>query len=150
MNLARQIYEFGPFRLDVKRRLLLKGPMQVPLSSKAFDTLLALIESGGEILEKDFLLNRIWPDTTVEEKNLTIAVSAVRKALGETPSQHQFIVTVPGRGYKFVAGVRDLISEDDDFVIEQLTSKQITIEEIESTEPQPESIATSNGQHLLP
>ncbi len=149
MNLARQIYEFGPFRLDVKRRLLLKGPMQVPLSSKAFDTLLALIESGGEILEKDFLLNRIWPDTTVEEKNLTIAVSAVRKALGETPSQHQFIVTVPGRGYKFVAGVRDLISEDDDFVIEQLTSKQITIEEVESTEPQPESIATSNGQHLL-
>jgi DNA-binding winged helix-turn-helix (wHTH) protein/TolB-like protein len=151
MNLlARQIYEFGPFRVDVKRRLLLKGQVQVPLSSKAFDTLLTLIESGGEVLEKDFLLNRIWPDTTVEEKNLTIAVSAVRKALGETPSQHQFIVTVPGRGYKFVAGVRELINEDNDFVVEKLTSKQITIEEIESTEPQPELINPSDGQRLLP
>lgn len=147
MNLlARQIYEFGPFRIDVKRRLLLRGQEQVPLSSKAFDTLLTLIESGGEVLEKDFLLDKIWPDTTVEEKNLTIAVSAVRKALGETPSQHQFIVTVPGRGYKFVAEVRDLISEDNDFVIEKLTSKQITIEEIESAEPQPGFIAPSTRQ----
>lgn len=151
MNLlARQIYEFGPFRINVKRRLLFRGQEQIPLSSKAFDTLLTLIESGGEVLEKDFLLNKIWPDTTVEEKNLTIAVSAVRKALGETPSQHQFIVTVPGRGYKFVAEVRDLIREDDDFVVEKLTSKQITIEEIESAELQPGFITPLKGQHLLP
>jgi TolB-like protein/DNA-binding winged helix-turn-helix (wHTH) protein/Tfp pilus assembly protein PilF len=129
---------------------LLNGDVQVPLTSKAFDTLLTLIEHGGEVLEKDFLLNTIWPDTTVEEKNLTIAVSAVRKALGETPSQHEFIVTVPGRGYKFVAGVRDLTSEDQDFVVEKHTSQQITIEEIEATEPLSELIARSGTQPLLP
>src|SRR5207247_729306 len=101
-------------------------------------------ESSGEVLEKDFLLNSIWPDTTVEEKNLTIAVSAVRRALGETPSQHEFIVTVPGRGYKFVAGVRELVREDNDFAVEK-------VEKTEAAESRPESIVTSQTQqHLLP
>src|SRR5437763_15976983 len=99
---ARQIYEFGPFRLNVNKRLLLKGDMTVPLTSKAFDTLLALIENSGEVIEKDSLLNRVWPDTIVEEKNLTIAISTLRKALGETPSEHQFIVKGTGRGDEVV------------------------------------------------
>src|SRR2546423_739630 len=146
---VRQVYEFGPFRLDVTRRLLLKGDVSVPLTSKVFDTLQALIENSGEILEKDSLLDRIWPDTTVEEKNLTIAISALRKALGETPSQHQFIVTVPGRGYKFVATVRELISEDADLIVEKRTTEQIILEEDEPQGTLGEVPVGEKGRQLL-
>ena len=146
---ARQIYEFGPFRLNVNKRLLLKGDATVPLTSKAFDTLLALIEHGGEVLEKDSLLNRVWPDTIVEEKNLTIAISTLRKALGETPSEHQFIVTVPGRGYKFVATVRELLGEETDLIVEKRTTAQITVEEDEPQEAQAEALAVTNRRPLL-
>lgn len=146
---ARQIYEFGPFRLNVHKRLLLKGDVAVPLTSKAFDTLLALIENGGEILEKDSLLNRVWPDTIVEEKNLTIAISTLRKALGETPSEHQFIVTVPGRGYKFVATVRELTGEDTDLIVEKRTMKQIIVEEDETQEARAELDAITDRRQQL-
>src|SRR2546430_9106999 len=146
---ARQIYEFGPFRLNVNKRLLLKGDATVPLTSKAFDTLLALIENSGEVLEKDSLLNRVWPDTIVEEKNLTIAISTLRKALGETPSEHQFIVTVPGRGYKFVATVREFVGEDTDLIVEKRTTEQITIEEDEPQEAHAEALAVTNRRPLL-
>src|SRR5436309_4651817 len=146
---ARQIYEFGPFRLNVNKRLLLKGDGTVPRTSKAFETLLALIEHSGEVLEKDSLLNRVWPDTIVEEKNLTIAISTLRKALGETPSEHQFIVTVPGRGYKFVATVRELLGEDTDLIVEKQTTRQITVEEDEPLEARAELIVVTNGRPLL-
>src|SRR5436305_15306011 len=138
---ARQIYEFGPLRLIVNKRLLLKGDMPVPLTSKAFDTLLALIEHGGEVLEKDSLLNKIWPDTIVEEKNLTISISTLRKALGEIPSEHQFIVTVPGRAYKFVATVRELLGEETDRIVEKRTTKQSIVEEDEPQDARAEAQA---------
>jgi DNA-binding winged helix-turn-helix (wHTH) protein/TolB-like protein len=134
-----QYYEFGPYRLDVVRRLLLRESLPVPLTSKAFDTLLALVGNSGEILEKEDLLNRIWPDAVVEEKNLTVTISTLRKALGETPNQHQFIVTVPGKGYKFVAAVKELMAEDADLIIEKQITAQIIVEEepheIEANEP---------------
>src|SRR5947209_11607305 len=146
---TRQIYEFGPFRMNVNKRLLLKGDVTVPLTSKAFETLLALIEHSGEVLEKDSLLTRVWPDTIVEEKNLTIAISTLRKALGETPSEHQFIVTVPGRGYKFVATVRELLGEETDLIVEQRTTKQITVEEDEPQEARAEALAVTSRRPLL-
>ncbi len=65
-----------------------------------------LIESRGQVLEKEALLARIWPDTVVEENNLARNISALRKALGENPNEHQYVVTVPGRGYRFVSSVR--------------------------------------------
>ena len=66
-----------------------------------------MIENHGRVLDKDELMRSVWPDQIVEEANLTVNISALRKALGESPSEHRFIVTVPGRGYKFVAGVRE-------------------------------------------
>src|ERR1044072_3732716 len=98
-------YEFAGYRLDVVKRLLLSEEAPVDLPPKAFDTLLMLVENHGTILEKEVIIKRIWPDTFVEEGNLTYYISLVRKALGESPGEHKFIVTIPKRGYSFVADV---------------------------------------------
>lgn len=100
-----QTYEFGAFRLDTVRRLLLREGEIVPLTPKAFDTLLALVENSERVLDKDELLRLIWTDTIVEERNLTVNISTLRKALGEAATEHRYIVTVPGRGYRFAADV---------------------------------------------
>src|SRR5215203_3566379 len=105
------VYEFGPFQLDATRRLLLKKGEPVKLFPKEFDTLLVLVESNGELLEKDDLMNRVWQDTIVEDSNLTTNISHLRKVLGESRNRHDYIVTVPGRGYRFVAGVRQSFDE---------------------------------------
>lgn len=95
-------YHFGPFTLDARRRRLYRGNEPVPLTPKGIDTLLALIECAGGIVEKDDLIERLWPDTVVTEANLTQHVFTLRKALGN----ESYIVTVPRRGYRFVADVR--------------------------------------------
>jgi len=101
------IYEFGDFRLDAAKRLLLKGVDEiVPLMPKAFDTLLYLVRHSGRVVEKDELMSEIWADTIVEENNLTQNISVLRRVFGEKPGEHRFIVTVPGHGYKFVADVK--------------------------------------------
>jgi TolB-like protein/DNA-binding winged helix-turn-helix (wHTH) protein/Tfp pilus assembly protein PilF len=100
-------YEFGPFLLDTGKRLLLRNGEPVPLSPKVLETLLALIESRERVLTKDELLKQVWGDTIVEEGGLTRNVSVLRKILGEKPDDHQYIVTVPARGYRFVAEVRE-------------------------------------------
>ena len=89
-------YEFGPFRLEVDKRLLVRAGEPVALVPKALETLLALIEHRDRVLTKDELLQRIWGDTVVEEGGLTRNISILRKALGEKPDDHQYIVTVPG------------------------------------------------------
>lgn len=102
------IYEFGNFRLDAGKRLLLRADGAiVPLMPKAFDTLLYLVQNGGKTIEKDEILSSVWSDTIVEENNLTQNISILRRVFGEKPGEHRFIVTVPGRGYKFVAEVRE-------------------------------------------
>ncbi len=103
---AKQLYEFGPFRLDVAERLLLRAGEAVPLTPKSFDLLLALIAQPGHLLEKDVLLKTVWPDSFVEENNLADNISKLRKALGEGEHGVKFIETVPRRGYRFVAEVR--------------------------------------------
>ena len=100
------LYEFGRFRLDASERVLLRDREPVPLTPKVFDILLALVEHGGHIVEKDDLMKRVWPDTFVEEGNLTQNVSLLRKALGENPGGPQFIETIARRGYRFVATVK--------------------------------------------
>jgi TolB-like protein/DNA-binding winged helix-turn-helix (wHTH) protein/Flp pilus assembly protein TadD len=100
------IYEFGPFRVDALRRLLLREGNQVRLPAKAFEILLVLLEGKGRLVEKDELMRRVWPDAMVEENNLTVNMSALRRSLSESPGQHRYVVTVPGRGYQFVADVR--------------------------------------------
>ena len=100
-------YEFGRFRLDACERVLLRDRDLVPLTPKVFEILLALVEQSGHVVEKDYLMKRVWPDTFVEEGNLTQNVSLLRKALGETPGGVQFIETISRRGYRFVATVRE-------------------------------------------
>jgi DNA-binding winged helix-turn-helix (wHTH) protein/TolB-like protein/Tfp pilus assembly protein PilF len=110
-NQARTKYEFGPFCVDPSKRLLSRDGENVALTPKSFDILLTLIESCGEVVTKDYLIKRVWPDTYVEEGNLTYNISVLRKALGERAGEHQYIVTVPGRGYQFVASVSVLWPE---------------------------------------
>lgn len=104
---AHLIYEFGEFRVDSLRRVLFSRvdgqPLQV--TGKVFDTLLYLVERAGQVLDKRTLLSAIWPDVIVEEGNLTQTIHTLRRVLGERPDEHRFIVTVPGRGYRFVADV---------------------------------------------
>jgi len=80
----------------------------VPLGLKAFEILMALIRNQGQVLMKDELMTQVWPDTHVEESNLTRTISALRKALGESSNEHPYIATIPGRGYRFVASVREI------------------------------------------
>jgi TolB-like protein/DNA-binding winged helix-turn-helix (wHTH) protein/Tfp pilus assembly protein PilF len=111
---AHLIYEFGEFRLDALRRVLSSRtdgqPLQV--TCKVFDALLFMVERAGQVLDKRTLLTAIWPDVVVEEGNLTQTIHSLRRVLGETPDEHRFIVTVPGRGYRFVADVTTSTPEE--------------------------------------
>ena len=104
-------YEFGPFRIDVSERQLLRNGQVVPLTRKAFDVLFALVQNSGHILSKDEVIKIVWPGTAVEEGNLARNISTLRSALGERPRDSQFIETVPWRGYRFVAPVRKIREE---------------------------------------
>src|SRR5262245_36939488 len=104
----RQLYEFGPFRLDVDERLLMRDGRMTPLPPKVFDTLLVLVENSGRVVSKDELMQSLWPDTFVEESNLTQNISQLRRALGDGAAGAQYIETIPKRGYRFVAGVQPL------------------------------------------
>src|ERR1700750_678396 len=97
---------FGPYRLVAAQRLLLEGDKPVRLGSRAFDILTALVERAGEVVGKEELIARAWPDTFVDEANLKIQVSALRRALGDGQGDHRYITTVVGRGYNFVAPIR--------------------------------------------
>lgn len=104
----KQVYEFDGFRVDPVRRRLLKAGELVSLTPKAFSILLALLENRGLVMEKEELIQRVWPDTFVTEANLTQNISSLRKALGERANDHRYVVTVPGRGYSFVAQVNEV------------------------------------------
>src|SRR5437763_15153171 len=96
---------FGPFRLIAAQRLLLEGDSPVRLGSRAFDILAALVERSGEVIDKDELKSRTWPKTFVEDANLKIQISALRRVLGDGQGGNRYIATIPGRGYNFVAPV---------------------------------------------
>ncbi|MBP6822245.1 MAG: PD40 domain-containing protein [Acidobacteria bacterium] len=107
----KQLYEFGPFHLDAGERLLMREGRTVPLSPKVFDTLLALVENSGRIVGKEELMQLLWPDTFVEESNLTQNISQIRRALGDGNGDGQFIETIPKRGYRFAANVKPVMEE---------------------------------------
>jgi eukaryotic-like serine/threonine-protein kinase len=104
-------YEFGPFRLDVIRRRLLRGDQHVPLTPRSFDTLLALVRCAGRVVEKDELMRVVWSDTSVVDDNLTQQISSLRKTLGDHSDEPTYILTIPRRGYRFLAPVRVLPDE---------------------------------------
>src|SRR2546428_9623609 len=101
----RHLYEFGPFRLDATERLLLRDEHLIPLTPKAFETFLVLVEHDGHVIDKDEMMKKVWPDTFVEEVNLAKNVSCLRKILATEHLEH-YIETIPKRGYRFVADVR--------------------------------------------
>jgi DNA-binding winged helix-turn-helix (wHTH) protein/Flp pilus assembly protein TadD len=99
------IYEFGEFRIEAGKRLLLRDGAPVALTPKAFDTLLHLVQNRQRIVEKDELMRAIWPDTVVEENNLNQNISTLRRVLGESRGENRYIATIPGKGYRFIADV---------------------------------------------
>ena len=136
-----QIYEFDKFRLDAGERQLLRDGQPVTLSSKAFDLLLALVENSGRLVEKEEIYNRVWADQVVEESNLTVQVSAIRKALGDRTQNPKYIVTVPGYGYRFVGDVVSTDSGGREVVIETKTLAHIVIEKAEEIDDIHQSVA---------
>lgn len=109
---SRRHYRFGPYRLDARTRELRRGDEPVALTARAFDVLLVLIEHRDRVVGRDELLSTVWAGRVVEENNLTQAIAALRRAFGTGPQDHRYIVTVPGRGYQFVAELEDDALED--------------------------------------
>ena len=107
-GLNRRVYEFKGFRLDGPQHRLLRDGQPVPLKAKVFDVLLFLVERRGQLVEKDELMREIWPNTIVEESNITVSVSVLRKILGDDRAGREFIETVPRLGYRFVAEVTQI------------------------------------------
>ena len=105
------LYRFGPFLLNPTEQLLLRDGQPVALKPKLFDLLLILVENSGHVLHKNELIEKIWPNTFVEESNLTVSIFALRKALGDDHDNHSYIETVPRRGYRFVAKVIEVRDE---------------------------------------
>jgi DNA-binding winged helix-turn-helix (wHTH) protein/tetratricopeptide (TPR) repeat protein len=113
LSKPRQLYEFGPFRIDPDHRQLLRGDQPLPLQPKAFDILLMLVENSGKVVSKDDLMKAVWPDTFVEESNLSQHVFVLRKTLGDTIEDKRYIVTVPGKGYRLVETVRVITADEE-------------------------------------
>jgi DNA-binding winged helix-turn-helix (wHTH) protein/Tol biopolymer transport system component len=131
-TLTTRYYEFGEFRLDARRRILLKNGDQIPLSSRIFDLLLVLLQNEGQVLEHDELLDKVWEGMFVEQSNLKKSVSALRHILGEQPNESLFIKTIPRRGYCFVAPVRAVSDDIEEEVLFRRTETEIIVEQIET------------------
>ena len=112
-NSERISFEFGPFKVDSRERSVRRSGKLLPLTPKAFDILLVLIQNPDRILEKGDIMKQVWPDTAVEESNLARNVSTLRKALDDDANNSKYIETVPWRGYRFIAGIRKLHEEAD-------------------------------------
>lgn len=137
----KNFYEFDEFRLDANDGKLWRGTEQIALTHKAIDLLTLLIERRGETLSKNEIIENLWRDTYVDENNLAVTVSTLRKAFGEKASDNRFIETVPRRGYRFVADVRE---PEPAFVIERQTLTNITIEETEK-----DAVDAAAGNRIL-
>lgn len=145
-----RLYEFGPYVMDVRSRILLKNGTTVRLTPKAFDTLFVLVQHASQVVEKEQLLKEVWPDIFVEEGSLSHNIHGLRKALGDDSSEPRYIETIPKRGYRFVAPVKisqakisqadtaqigfsDL--EGEAVVIEKHTFARVITDEFEETDP---------------
>ena len=130
-----EFYAFDQFQVDAVKHVLLRDGKLVPLTPKAFEILLVLVRHPGRVLKKEELFQLVWPDAFVEENNLPRNVSALRKALGEEPTEHKYVMTVPGQGYRFVASVREL---------ETLDERESTPALVETATP---SVSQNGGVH---
>jgi len=135
---AKKLYKFGPFSVDAAERLLLRDGQVLPLTPKAFDLLLVLVENRGHLLEKDALMQELWPETFVEEANLTNNVSMLRKVLS-VDGEQKYIETVRRRGYRFVGEIEEFHDDDMEVIVEEHT--RVTVE-------QHEEISAANGDPI--
>ena len=126
---VRVIYEFGGFRADPLARRLYVGGEHIGVTPKAFETLLVLIARRGEVVPKNDIIDAVWAETTVEENNLTQQIAALRRAFGEKAGDHRYIVTLPGKGYSFVAPISEIeIAPDEEVVVTHATRSTLTID----------------------
>ena len=135
INTGRRLYDFGPFRVDPSHRVLLRENKPVPLHPKAFDILLVLVERSETVVPKDVLMKAVWPETFVEESNLAQNIFVLRKALGDAVGENRFIVTVPGRGYRFAEKVQvvdegEVVApEQEQLIVESHTRSRLVVEQ---------------------
>ncbi len=150
----KHMYEFGPFRLDPQRRLLLRGRDPVPLTPKTLETLVVLIENRDRVVSKDDLMKMLWPDSFVEESNLSQNIFVLRKALGDSAQERRYIVNVPGRGYQFTEAVREveeaalgeLRDVEETLVVESHSRSRVLVEQVV---PQTNRLALRAGIAVL-
>ena len=119
-------YAFGTFVLDTAQQVVLRQGVLVPLTPKTYETLLALVKNSGRVIPKAELMKALWPDSFVEEANLTQQISVIRKALGEAPGTDPYIVTVTGKGYRFAAEVKEWAAEGNPVISEPMLSEEST------------------------
>src|SRR6516164_5253418 len=130
----KEVYEFGPFCVDSEKEILQRDGKSIPLQPKTFQILLVLIRHDKEVVTKDDLMKAVWPDTFVEEANLSRNIFMLRKALGESPQDHQYIITVPGRGYRLAESVRLVPEQELNIVAASHSKVQV---QVNQTKPWP-------------
>ncbi len=145
---SRHLYEFGAFRLDPAERLLVRNGERVPLALKAFDTLVLLVQNRGRVLTKEQLIEALWPDSFVDENNLTQHISTLRRTLGQETGE--YIETVPKLGYRFVCRVREIAEDaslgagESEVVLSRRTRTHIVLrEEIEEEDQLQDAISAA-------
>lgn len=124
-----KLYEFGPFRVDPGKEVLLRAGEPVPLTPKTFQVLLVLVRHHKEVVSKDDLMKAVWPDTFVEEANLSRNIFMLRKALGDNLEDQRYIITVPGRGYRFAENVRLAPASEVSIVAAQHSRVEVRVKE---------------------
>src|SRR5262249_50981798 len=138
------------FRLETGQRLLLRHEERIPLTPKAFETLLALVEHSGRLVQKDDLIKQVWPDAIVEEANLARNIWAIRKALGDGNGESTYIETIPKVGYRFIAPVTELPVETDGVVIQRRVGTRLVREKEATADTAPPATPRPRRSRLLP
>jgi DNA-binding winged helix-turn-helix (wHTH) protein/tetratricopeptide (TPR) repeat protein len=126
---VKGLYEFGPFRVDPEKEILLRAGEPIALTPKTFQILLVLVRHNTEVVTKEDLMKTVWPDTFVEEANLSRNIFMLRKALGESPQDHRYILTVPGRGYRLAENVRLVPEQEISIVAANRSRVQVEVKE---------------------
>lgn len=149
-NDFNHLYKFDEFTVDVFSRRLMRHQEPVALTSRAFDLLLVLMRNSGRLMSKDELMDAVWQDAAVEETNLAVNISALRKALGDLPNHYRFIVTIPGRGYKFLPKVSQNEGESEEILLhEHFRASVIEEQFVETGTPVIESRVQVSGDEVL-
>jgi DNA-binding winged helix-turn-helix (wHTH) protein len=145
MNSQRKsFYEFHEFRIDLEKRLLLLNGRAVPISPKAFDTLLLLIQNSARLVTKEELWKEVWHGTFTTENNINVHISKIRKALGQSRNGHQCIETIEKQGYRFACEVREIGNEAVDTLMEQ-QAKSVMIDGKDVAPEGLQSLSRSGG-----